>query len=486
MKELGKPPIQFRADQESLTGFPAADVPGQPASAPAGRPGLSASPAQEPFDRVTRLAAMVVGTPFASVAIVGEPRSFCRAWIDTRAQADRQGLAEPLLRQQVVESGEMLLIDDIRPQPRRRTGRRTAAQITVAWAGVPVRGKDGRVLGALCVADHLPRRWSDYDVEVLEALAQVAAGEAALQSALKQGGEDGAWSPNRSQPDIPRIPGLQVAARCMAGRAGADLLGIFCDIFPSVGGRWGLVVGEVRDQSSATAKSSELARCTLRAEALKAARPSAILAGLNQVVLHWPAADRLLTATCATVRPSLGGAIVQVSAAGLTRALLRRADGGVQAIGRQGTLLGLRRDPDLHDSRRLLRAGDSLILVSGSVTGAAGLVGAAPFGDDRLRQVVAGLGTVSAARTADAVLRAALSCGEGQAGNESVALVLKVPGNRPGSGAHAAAWPGTHAYPTLGGRDARRYRSRRRALCVLTPDGRSRRAITPTSQPMLP
>ena len=33
-----------------------------------------------------------------------------------------------------------------------------------------------------CVADHPPRRWSDGDIEVLEALAQIASREVALQA----------------------------------------------------------------------------------------------------------------------------------------------------------------------------------------------------------------------------------------------------------------------------------------------------------------
>jgi len=415
------------------------------------------------MQRVTRLAATLFGAPFASVTIVTEPRSPNRTWVDAAAAADRHDLAEAGLCRYVIESAEMLIIEDTRMNPPAMAGRAGASRLAVAWAGVPVRDQDGHVAGALCVADHLPRRWSEHDVDVLAALALVASGEAALQLAMEQGSED---SRNRRLARLPSLPGLRLAARCLPARPGAELAGIFYDVVPAAGGRWGLLVGEVSGQVSIAARSIALARRALAAQAREAARPSAILAGLNQEILDWPAADRrLLAVICAIVRPSLAGTIVQVSSAGRTGALVRRADGSMHTLGQPGALLGLRPDPDLRDSRRLLRAGDSLILVSDSVTDACGPAEADPLGADRLRQVVAGLGGGSAARAADDLLRAAAAFSGGQIGGDAVALVLKVPGNKPGPGAHAAAWPGTQAYQTVGARDAPRSRPRRKALC---------------------
>jgi GAF domain-containing protein len=58
-----------------------------------------------------------------------------------------------------------------------------------AWAGFPVRDARGNVVGALCVADHLPRHWSAAEVELLQTLAQVASREVALQAALQHSAE---------------------------------------------------------------------------------------------------------------------------------------------------------------------------------------------------------------------------------------------------------------------------------------------------------
>jgi serine phosphatase RsbU (regulator of sigma subunit) len=302
----------------------------------------------------------------------------------------------------------------------------------VAWAGFPVRSPDGRVAGALCVADVVPRRWSAAEVEVLETLACVAAGEVALAVAVARAAERAALARTLQEsllpPRLPVIPGLQVAARYVAGGTGAEVLGDFYDVFPSVRGSWGVVVGDVCGKGVPAAKSTALARYTLRAEAHRETRPRLILAALNQALLEWLTDDpRFLTAVYATVRPTRAGASVQISSGGHPLGLVHRADGRVQALGRPGTLLGILPDPGLHDSRGLLRPGDSLVLFTDGITEARGQAGHGIYGEERLRGVMAGLGDLPAARIADAIQQAALDYSGGASSDDTVTLVLKVP-----------------------------------------------------------
>jgi serine phosphatase RsbU (regulator of sigma subunit) len=303
------------------------------------------------------------------------------------------------------------------------------------------------------VADTLPRRWSTGEVEVLETLACVASGEVALQVAVARGAERAALAQTLQEsllpPRLPVIPGLQVAARYVAGGTGAEVLGDFYDVFPSVRGSWGMVVGDVCGKGVPAAKSTALARYTLRAEAHRETRPRLILAALNQALLEWLTDDpRFLTAIYATVRPTLAGASVQISSGGHPLALVHRADGRVQAFGRPGTLLGILPDPDLYDSRALLRAGDSLVLFTDGVTEARGQADHGIYGEDRLRDVIAGLGDMSASRIADAIQQAALTFSGGASSDDTVALVLKVPRH------------GGHAEPLRGRRRAEPPRGR--------------------------
>ena len=398
---------------------------------------LRCTRADRPFDHVARLATMVLGMPMASVTAINERRPSARISDGTLDTANRRSPVERVLREYVIDSGARLVFDDARLDPRTAAARAPGRPGVVAWAGFPIRGPDGHVAGALCVADHVPRRWSAGDVELLEILSRVASDEVALQVALRDGAERAALAQTLQEsllpPRLPDVPGLQVAARYVAGGTGVEVLGDFYDVFPSVRGSWGLVVGDVCGKGVPAAKSTALARYTLRAEAHRETRPRLILAALNQALLEWLTDDlRFLTAIYATVRPTLGGASVQVSSGGHPLALVRRADGRVQAFGQPGTLLGLFPHPDLHDSQKLLRAGDSMILFTDGVTEARGRVSRDLYGDDRLRGFIAGLGDMSAARIADAIQQAVRAFSGAQVSDDTVVLVLRVPRHETG------------------------------------------------------
>jgi serine phosphatase RsbU (regulator of sigma subunit) len=375
---------------------------------------------------------MVVGTPLASVTITGEHPSSGRICPGPPDIAGQPDAVSQLLCQRVIDCGEKLVIDDARVDPRATISGAAGAVTVIAWAGFPVYGPDGHVVGVLCVTDHLPRHWSAGDVEVLETLAYVASGEVALQVAVQHGEVRAALARTLQEsllpPRLPVIPGVQVAARYVAGGTGAEVLGDFYDVFPSVRGNWGLVVGDVCGKGVPAAKSTALARYTLRAEAHRETRPRLILAALNQALLEWLTDDpRFLTAIYATVRPTAAGATVRVCSGGHPLALVHRADGRVQTVGQPGTLLGILPNPDLYDSRALLRPGDSLVLFTDGVTEARGHVDHDLYGEDRLRDLIGGLRDMSAARIADVIQQAVLAFSGGASSDDTVALVLKVP-----------------------------------------------------------
>jgi hypothetical protein len=267
--------------------------------------------AAEPFDRVARLATMVLGTPLAAVTIAGEFASFAGNSPGAPGVADWQTPAEQALCQRVVDSGEKLVLGGIRLDLRQNGTALAGMPGVLAWAGFPVRDPDGRVADALCVADHLPRNWSSRDVEVLEILAQVAAGEVALKVALRRGAERAALAQTLQEsllpPRLPQIPGLQVAARYAAGGTGAEVLGDFYDVFPSVRGSWGMVVGDVCGKGVPAAKSTALVRCPRT------------LAGSESCGFGPGAAPALLAFTAdAGAFAALGGQHVGVAGVGVT------------------------------------------------------------------------------------------------------------------------------------------------------------------------
>jgi len=388
--------------------------------------------AGEPFGRVARLAVMAAAGSSASI-VIAAVRPSAGGWrVAVGTASDPGNLTGESLCRYVIDSNEPLLIDDARRDQPVIAGVPAGQDSVIAWAGFPVRDPFGCAIGALSVTGRLPRVWTADDIEVLTLLAAVASREAALQAVEELGAERAELARTLQEsllpPRLPGIPGLQVAASYAAGGTGAEVLGDFYDVFPSVRGGWGLVVGDVCGKGAPAAKSTALARYTLRAQAHRGSRPSVILADLNQALLDWDTDDRrFLTAIYATVRPILAGALVQVSAAGHPLALLRRADGTVRALGRPGTLLGLVAEPELHDTRRLLRPGDSLVLYTDGLTEARSHLDRQFYGERRLQDLVAGLGDIPAARMAEAILKSARSFSGGNLTDDTVVLVLKVP-----------------------------------------------------------
>jgi phosphoserine phosphatase RsbU/P len=398
-----------------------------------GRPEYSARVrTPESFDRIARLAAMVLASPRASVTIVDGNDSAGRIWTTAPMSVGPPSAIERSLSQFVIDSARELIIDDATTGLPGGLSRPRDPPGLMAWAGFPVCEPGGRAVGALWVADFRPRPWSADDIQVLADLAQVASSEVALRAALREGSDRAVLARTLQQillpPRLPKIPDLQVAARYLAGGTGTEILGDFYDVFPSLHGSWGLVVGDVCGKGIPAAKSTALARHTLRGAALRQTRPSLILAGLNQALLDWPAHDqRFLTAIYATVRPRLTVTSVRISSAGHPLALIRRADGHVKAVGQPGTLLGLLPNPDLSDTRQLLRPGDSMILFTDGVTESRSHVDHDFYGDERLSDLIGGLDDLTAARMAAAIIKAIRAFSGGVISDDTVVLVLKVP-----------------------------------------------------------
>ena len=396
------------------------------------RPGSARRRSQDPFDRVARLALRALGRSQVSVTLAGGGQYAEQVWATAGTPASPVSPVERSLRQYVIDSGHQLIVNGAAGGL--PAGLRHLDELArpMAWAGFPVRRPDGRTVGALCAADHWSQPWSSRDLQILADLAGVASDEVALRVALRRATDRTMLARTLQQillpPRLPKIPGLQVAARYLAGGTGAEVLGDFYDVFPSVRGSWGMVVGDVCGSGIAAAKSTALARYTLRGEALRQARPSLILAGLNQALLDQPADDpRFLTAIYATVRPHLAVTSVRICSAGHPLALIRRADGRVLPAGRPGMLLGLFPQLDLYDTRLMLRAGDSMILFTDGVTEARSHINRELYGDERLGQLIAGFTDLSAARMATAIVKSARAFSGGVISDDTAVLVVKVP-----------------------------------------------------------
>ena len=132
------------------------------------------TPADEGFDRLARLAQHLLRVPFAFLTVVDDERSFWKSRIGIEVGGPRENTLDESFCQYVVDSGEPLVLGDVRDDPRTRDNPSIRSMGVVAWAGFPVRTPDGHVMGTLCVVDTVVRRWTDDEVATLSALAEIA------------------------------------------------------------------------------------------------------------------------------------------------------------------------------------------------------------------------------------------------------------------------------------------------------------------------
>ena len=141
------------------------------------------SPPEEPFDRLARLAARVVGAPVALVTAVDHDRQFFKSCL---------GLPEPWATQRetplshsfcqhVVAEKAPVIISDARKDERLLDNHAIRDLGVIAYLGVPLITRDGHAVGALCVIDHEPRIWKSDEISLVQDIASSVVTEITLR-----------------------------------------------------------------------------------------------------------------------------------------------------------------------------------------------------------------------------------------------------------------------------------------------------------------
>jgi two-component system cell cycle sensor histidine kinase/response regulator CckA len=141
------------------------------------------TPPEEAFDRLTRMAARLLGAPISLITLVTEDRQFFKSATGLpEPWASRRGspLSHSFCRH-VAASGEPMVVEDTRRHPLLRGNPAVRELGWIAYAGVPLVTRQGHVVGAFSVVDGMPRLWSERDVALLRDLAACAASEIELR-----------------------------------------------------------------------------------------------------------------------------------------------------------------------------------------------------------------------------------------------------------------------------------------------------------------
>ena len=140
------------------------------------------TPAEERFDRITRIAQRLFDVPIALVSLVDEDRQ----WFKSRLGLDATETSrEVSFCAHAILDDRVLLVPDAHLDERFRDNPLVAGDPRIRfYAGAPIDSPSGNKLGTLCVIDRKPRDLSPEDLEALRDLADMVEKEiAAIQLA---------------------------------------------------------------------------------------------------------------------------------------------------------------------------------------------------------------------------------------------------------------------------------------------------------------
>jgi signal transduction histidine kinase len=155
------------------------------------RTGLLDTPPEEPFDRLTRLAAKLLKVPVTFLSLLDRDRDFYKS---------QSGFPEPLASRRQIEgrtfchytlgSSQPLVIPDTHADPEFRMVPTVESLGVRAYAGVPLVTSEGHALGSFCAIDFAPREWTAQDLEILSEMSLSAMNEIALREAVRESDEN--------------------------------------------------------------------------------------------------------------------------------------------------------------------------------------------------------------------------------------------------------------------------------------------------------
>jgi GAF domain-containing protein len=132
---------------------------------------------EERFSRITRLAQRVFGTRMATFTLVDADREWVKAEVGAAGREDPRAIS--FCAHAIVEPDAMV-VEDARYDKRFHDNPLVTGDPNIRfYAGHPVSGPGGEVLGALSVIDDKPRTREDFNTEALAEFAAMVEAEVA-------------------------------------------------------------------------------------------------------------------------------------------------------------------------------------------------------------------------------------------------------------------------------------------------------------------
>ena len=126
------------------------------------------------FDRITKKLTHVLNMPIALITFVAETRQFFKSQTGLPQDlADARGTSRDVsVCSHVVAANDMVVVEDLARDRRFAQNSLLNEKKLRFYAGAPLRGKGGHVLGSLCVLDHKPRQFAEHERRFLQVMAE--------------------------------------------------------------------------------------------------------------------------------------------------------------------------------------------------------------------------------------------------------------------------------------------------------------------------
>ncbi|MFI2780642.1 SpoIIE family protein phosphatase [Streptomyces sp. ALB3] len=170
-------------------------------------------------------------------------------------------------------------------------------------------------------------------------------------------------------PDLPNLPGAELATYYHPAGEGLEIGGDFYDVFPLEDGRWAFMLGDVCGRGALAATTTALVRHTARAVASFLPGPEAVVQAVNHALIkrHGSHGTGFVTLVYGHFTPTDTGLDIELVRAGHTFPLHLTAD-GPHPVTSEGPLLGILPDPRPDSHRLGLAPGESLVLYTDGIT----------------------------------------------------------------------------------------------------------------------
>ena len=172
-------------------------------------------------------------------------------------------------------------------------------------------------------------------------------------------------------PELPDIPGVELAAGYEAAGEGNEVGGDFYDVFEATPGRWRFAIGDVCGKGPEAAAVTGLTRHALRILAREGHDVPTVLERLNALIVDEGSRARFITLIHGELRPASASgeaAVVSLVCAGHPQPLVLRSAGGVEAVAEPQPLLGVLDGVTFEQNTFRLSPGDVLLCVTDGVT----------------------------------------------------------------------------------------------------------------------